>query len=110
MNPGILKHRIKVYKQPNPETDVDEAGQPLDEPVLYKSLWAAILPLRGRQIESARQLHPDVTLKIVLRYREDLDETMFAIYNGKKFDFLYFLSDYQHKKELHIFAKEESYG
>lgn len=110
MNPGILKHRIKVYRPPDPETDVDEVGQPLDKPIFYKSLWAGIFPLRGRQVESAKQYHPDVTTKIVLRYREDLDETMFAIYKNTKFEFLYFLPDYQHNKELHIFAKEVKNG
>lgn len=110
MNPGILKNRIKVYRPPNPETDIDDAGQPLNEPIYYKDLWCAIEPLRGRQIESARQYHEDVTTKIILRYREDLDETMFAMLGSTKFEFLYILQDYQQKRETHVFVKEYKNG
>lgn len=110
MNPGILKHRIKVYRQPDPELDLDEIGQPLKEPIFHTSLWAAIFPLRGKQIESARQYHEDVTIRIVIRYRDDLDATMFAMYENTKFDFLYLLHVDYAKKEIHIFAKEAKNG
>jgi|SRR5690625_304592 len=110
MNPGILKHRIKVYRPPNPETDLDEYGQPLDEPIHHTDLWAGIFPLRGRQIESARQYHPEVTTQILIRYRDDIDDEMFALYDGKKFEFLYVLHENYAKKELHIYSKEYRHG
>lgn len=110
MNPGILRHRIKVYRQPDPELDLDEAGQPLDEPIFHKKLWAAIFPLRGRQVETAKQYHEDITTRIVVRYRDDLDHTMFALYKNVKFDFLYLLHEDYAGKELHIYAKETKNG
>ena len=57
MNPGMLNHRIKIFRPPNPETDLDDAGQPLNKPIHHTDLWAAIFPLRGRDLESARQVH-----------------------------------------------------
>lgn len=106
MNPGILKHRIKVYRPPNPETDLDDAGQPLDEPIHHADVWAAIYPLRGRDLESARQVHGEVTTRIIVRYRKDIDNKMFAEYEGIRFEFLYIIHKDFAKKELHIMAKE----
>lgn len=110
MNPGILKHRINVYKKPDPETDIDDFGQPIDEPIFYKKLWAGIFPLRGRQLDSARQYHEDITTRIVIRYRDDIDYTMIATYKGVRFDFLYLLHVDYAKRELHIYAKEHKDG
>src|SRR5690625_4010750 len=107
MNTGIVKHRITVYRLPNTE-DVDEVGQPLDEPVHHADLWAGIFTLRGRQIESARQYHPKVPTKIVIRYRKDINDEMFALYDDKKFEFLYVLHENYAKKELHIYTREQN--
>lgn len=106
MNPSKLKHRIKVYRRPDPEKDVDEVGQPLDEPVFLYETWASIQPLRGRILESAKQFHSDVTTEITIRYREDITDTMIAKYKGVTFEFLYILHKDYAEKTLHIYTKE----
>lgn len=106
MNTGKLRNRITIFRPPDPEKDVDEIGQPLDEPVEVAKVWAAIIPLRGKALESARQIHGKVTTRIEIRYRDDIDRTMFAVLGKTKFDFLYIIHVNYAKKELHILSEE----
>lgn len=102
-----LKHRITIYRPPDPEKDLDEAGQPLDNWQPVDKVWAEIKPLSGRLLESAKQLHAEVTTRIRIRYRTDIDSTMKAVYGDKnEFEFLYILHKDFAKKELHILCKE----
>ena len=101
-----LKRRITILRPPDPEKDVDEAGQPLDDWQPVGKAWAEIKPLSGRQLESAKQLHAEVTTRIRIRYRTDVDRTMKAVYGNDEFEFLYLIHKDFAKKELHIFCKE----
>lgn len=110
MNPSKLRHRIKIYRRPDPEEDVDEVGQPLDEPIHHVDVWASIEPLRGRILESARQFHSEVTTELTIRYREDITDTMLATYKGITFEFLYILHKDYAEKTLQIYTKENKDG
>lgn len=106
MYTGKLKNRISILRPPDPEVDVDEAGQPLDEWIPVADTWAAIIPLRGRELESARQISGEVTTRIEIRYREGINRTMKAVFDSVEFEFLYIIHVDYAKKELHILAKE----
>ena len=101
-----LKRRITILRPPDPEKDVDEAGQPLDNWQPVGKAWAEIKPLTGRQLESAKQINAEVTTRIRIRYRTDVDRTMKAMSGNDEFEFLYVIHKDYAKKELHIFCKE----
>jgi SPP1 family predicted phage head-tail adaptor len=101
-----LRHRISLYRPPDPEVDVDEAGQPLDEWIPITKTWAAIIPLQGRELATAQQVNAEVTTRIEIRYRSGIDRTMKAVYGNSEFEFLYVIHKDYAKKELHIMAKE----
>lgn len=100
-----LKQRISILKPPGPE-DVDEAGQPLDDYIPFVEAWSSIEPLSGRTLATAQQVSVEVTTRIVLRYREGIDRSMVARYQGIEFEFLYIIHKDYAKKELHIMCKE----
>ena len=101
-----LKHRISIYRPPDPEIDVDEAGQPLDEWIPVAETWAAIIPLSGRELATAQQVDAEVTTRIEIRYRTGIDRTMKAVYGSQEFEFLYVIHKDYAKKELHVTCKE----
>ena len=101
-----LRHRISIYRPPEPEIDVDEVGQPLDEWVPVAETWADIIPLQGRELATAQQVNAEVTTRIVIRYRTGIDRTMKAIYGSQEFEFLYIIHKDYAKKELHVMCKE----
>lgn len=100
-----LNKRISILKPPGPD-DVDEVGQPLDEFIPIAETWGAIEPLSGRELFSAMKVNAEVTTRIIIRYREGIDRTMKAVYNGTEFEFLYVIHTDFAKKELQIMCKE----
>lgn len=101
-----LKHRVTILRPPDPETDVDEAGQPLDDWISVSETWAAIEPLRGRELFAAQQANAEVTTRITVRYRTGIDRTMKATYKGTEFEFLYIINSNYEGRELQIMCKE----
>ncbi|MFS0820761.1 phage head closure protein [Bacillus sp. 1P02SD] len=101
-----LNKRITVLRAPDPEIDVDEAGQPLDDFIPVAKVWASIEPLRGRELFAAQQENVEVTTRIRIRYRKGIDRTMIARFEDSEFEFLYVIHVNFEKKELQIMAKE----
>ncbi|MBS4191747.1 phage head closure protein [Bacillus sp. FJAT-49705] len=101
-----LNKRISILRPPDPEKDVDEAGQPLDEWIPVAETWASIEPLRGRELFAAMQVNAEVTTKITVRYRKGLDRMMKALHNEIEFEFLYVINPKYANKELQIMCKE----
>lgn len=58
------------------KVDPDGPFQPLDEYEDYISIWAESRWLRGRNFYSARAANVKTDVEFIIRYREDLDETM----------------------------------
>lgn len=100
-----LRHRVTILRPPGPE-DVDEYGQPLDAFVPVATVWAAIEPLRGREYFSAMSEHAEVTTRIRIRYRDDVDRTMIVQYGETTFEILHIIRPEFGKKELQLMCKE----
>lgn len=100
-----LNKRITIKRPPGPE-DTDEAGQPIDDWLEVTKTWASIVPLNGRELANAQQVNAEVTTRITIRYKSDIDRTMKAIYQGLEFEFLYIIHTGFAKKELQIMCKE----
>jgi len=100
-----MKHRVTICRLPGPD-DTDEYGQPLDDPIPVATVWAAIEPLRGREYFAAMSEHADVTTRIRIRYREDVDRTMIVEYDGTTFEILHIIHPEFNRRELQLMCKE----
>jgi SPP1 family predicted phage head-tail adaptor len=106
MNSGLFRHRIKILRPPDPEKDIDEAGQPLDFWPEVTKTWADIYPLRGRELFSAQQEHAEVTTRITIRYQEGVDRSMKVDYEKTEFEILYIIHKDFRGRELQLLCKE----
>jgi len=103
-----MKHRVTIFRP----DETDEYGQPLDDPILVASVWAAIEPLRGREYTAAMADHAEVTTRIRIRYREDIDRTMIVRYKEpgdpefREFEILHIIHPEFRRKELQLMCKE----
>ena len=68
------------------KVDPDGPFQPLDEYEDYISIWAESRFLRGRNFYSARAANVKTDVEFIIRYREDLDETMRIESNNKTYE------------------------
>ena len=79
MNPGNLRDRIIFQNKVEP----DGPFLPLDEYEDHISVWAESRFLRGRNFYAARAANVKTDVEFIIRYREDLDETMRIKFNNK---------------------------
>lgn len=98
-----LNKRITIQK---PVDNVDEYGQPVDERVDVCTVWAAIEPLKGREFFASMTDNAEVTTRIRIRYRDDIDRTMRVKYGKHIFEILYIINPEFNKKELQLMCKE----
>lgn len=83
MNPGELKRRITIKSK---QIAANEAGQLIARYVDYKHVWAAILPIQGKEYIEAQGANEKVTHVIMTRYIPQLKWDMQIAYKDKLFD------------------------
>ncbi|WP_342045983.1 phage head closure protein [Bacillus sp. OTU530] len=82
MNPGKLNKRIVLQKL---ATVDDGAGGSEESWQDTSSVWALIQPLQGRELYQAQQINTELTHRITIRYREDVNASMRIMYNNREF-------------------------
>ena len=80
---GELKHRItlKVFS-----STFSENGFEMQTWENYKTVWAAISNLHGREYFAAAAVQAEKTVKFTIRYISGVDETMRILFNGKAYN------------------------
>lgn len=80
--PYNLREKIQIQKK------VESSGpfQPIDEYEDHVKIWSEPRFLRGRNFYTARAANIKTDVEFVIRYREDLDETMRVSYKGKGYE------------------------
>jgi SPP1 family predicted phage head-tail adaptor len=96
----------------DPPPDVDEYGQPIDNPITVATIWAGIEPLSGREFFAAKAVNAEVTTRIPIRWRPGIDRTMIVQYKEKgqpkfaEFEILYTINPEFRNEELQLMCKE----
>lgn len=68
VTPGKMRHRVNL-KENNPTTDA--AGQEIANWVTYDTVWASIMPVKGREYINADQLKTsETTHRIMVRWHK----------------------------------------
>src|SRR5690606_4352803 len=94
-----LNKRMKVYRESD---EVDDYNQIIGEPILVATLWAAVEPLQGKEYFAAGAEQSEVTTRIRIRYREGLNRTMWAVYDGTEYEIKYIIHPKSARKELQL--------
>ena len=73
MKAGELDQRVTLQRR---EQGEDEAGQPFEDWLPYLSAWAAVYPLRGREIVAADAVASITDVRVIIRYRPGITPAM----------------------------------
>jgi len=104
MNPGKLDKRGTIYT----ETATNAQGLISYTDTTYKAdVWAAIVPLSGQELWTARQVQSKVTHKITMRYYAGVEPKMKFVYNSRTFHFVSVTNRDEANQWLDIEAVEE---
>jgi len=81
---GELRHRITIQHYLKGGRDIDgfDLGSAWTE---YAKVWAKITPLSTKDLLSAQAAQSEVTARMKVRYRTDIDTTMRVIWKGRVF-------------------------
>lgn len=64
---GKMNRRV-VLQSPNQIERFDSFGQPVADWITIGTYWAQIVPLRGLELQNARQIKARAEVKIIMRY------------------------------------------
>ena len=78
-----LKHRITLQLF---TTVVNENGFEVETWLDFKTLWAAVTNLHGREYFAAAVVKAENTVKFTIRYVEGIDESMRILFKGKQYN------------------------
>lgn len=83
MDIGELKHRITFQKL---TATTNENGFEIEDWQDYKTVWAAITNLHGREYFEAAAVKAENTVKFTIRYVPNIEPTMRIIFKGKQYN------------------------
>ena len=69
------------------------------------SVWAQIIELRGKEFWTSKQLNSEITSKLTIRYRTDVDTTVRIMYGSRIFYILSIIRD-DNTTYLELMCKE----
>lgn len=83
MNPGKLRHRITFLRKVKEKNEVGDTVL-VERP--WKTVWASVEPLKGREYFEARKIQSEATHKIIIRYLTGVTPDMKIEFKGRIFD------------------------
>lgn len=86
MNPGQLRHRIKIPGPPGEKEN--EVGEKIPVPGEPITIWAKVEQLKGREYIEAQKVRPELTYRITIRYRKDINSSMVIEWEGRKLELI----------------------
>lgn len=95
-----LTESIEIYKR---VLSKNEYGENIETFVIYKSLKAKLVFKGGNENTIHNQLTPVLNVRFKIRYRRDIDETMFIKYRNDMYDIRYI--EPIKRKDLYIDAE-----
>ncbi|MEH7503285.1 phage head closure protein [Neobacillus drentensis] len=80
MNPGLLNKKITILEQPTTQNSYGEIDNNWTEKA---KVWANVRTLTGRALYQAIQVHAEVTVKVIVRYRANINANMRLQYGSR---------------------------
>lgn len=76
---GLLTHRVTIQ---SPSAARDAHGQRAEGWTDIATVWAQVQPLRGREFFAAGAMQSEASIKVRMRYRDDVTGAMRVLWRG----------------------------
>lgn len=107
MNPGDFRRKIIIQE---PSESKDAEGIVTVTWVDLATVWAAVEPLRGRELFSAQAVTAEPITKIRIRYRSGVRPSMRVVYGTRIFDIQSVVDTGDRHRELQLMCREVTSG
>lgn len=85
MEIGELRHRTTLQKF---STNTNENGFEVENWQDYKTVWAAVTNLSGKEYYAAAAVQAENTVKFTIRYTDEIDTTMRILFKDKQYSII----------------------
>jgi SPP1 family predicted phage head-tail adaptor len=82
-DPGQLRHKVEIDSLVTTE---DSSGEIVQSWVPLASVWAAVVPLSGRELVEAQSMQSSVSVRLVIRYRPDIQASQRVTFRGQPYN------------------------
>lgn len=103
MDIGKLRHRITFQQLSNSK---NEYGEPVEDWLDIKTVWAEIKPVSGKQFFAAKQINAEISHNVYIRYRNGLSPSMRIKFKERTFEILYIMNVNESNTLMQIYCKE----
>ena len=101
-NVGSLNKLISFYTSPSEDSWEGE----VESQLVAEDIWASISHASAKQYWEAKAAQVEISHTIVIRYREDIDDSMIIKYNNRTFTIRYMYDEDERQEYLVILANE----
>jgi SPP1 family predicted phage head-tail adaptor len=91
MEAGKLRHRVTIQR--NDQAQDPTTGAMYDYWLPVASVWASVEPLSAKEFIASRSQQSEVSARVVIRARNDLDASMRIVHNGTTYGIVGILRD-----------------
>jgi SPP1 family predicted phage head-tail adaptor len=102
-NSGSFRHRIIIQNYVETENDKADVIKNWSD---YKTVWAMIKTIQGREYFSAATTQNENTVRFVIRYTEGIHPNMRIVFKSRIFKIESVINDDELNKTLTIIGKE----
>ena len=102
MQAGKLDKQVVLSQLVTGSPAVDEFGQPNQSWEPVDTVWASLEPLSGREFWAQQQVQSEITVRLRIRYRDDVLPGMKATYSGKSYMIQYIIDQGEAHRELQL--------
>lgn len=106
MQSGRLNKRIKISQLVTGSPAVDALGTPNTSWEEVDTVWGSIEPITGREFWARQEIQSEITARIRIRYRDDVEPGMKAEYGGKVYTIKNIIDPQEDHQELQLMVSE----
>ena len=100
---GRLRHRVTIQQQ---SISRDSHGQKIMSWTDYKTVYAAVEPLQGREFFSSDAINSEVTTRIRIRWTSGIDTTMRVSFDSRIYNIKSVITPKEIHEEMQLMCKE----
>lgn len=104
MHAGKLRHRLVVERLT--ESQSATTGEVADAWAAVATYWALVEPLAGDELFESRQVAPEITHKVTLRYGADVTTADRITWGSRTFGILAMIDVGERREQLELSCKE----
>ena len=105
-NAGILNKRITIIGV----SDGTKDGWDTTQDTVICNCWASIQPARGKEYYESQKIRNDEQIKIIIRYRNNIDESCKIKYKNHTYNIQSVVNPLMADESLELFCLEQKRG